>query len=80
MQQYDMVEKYLREAYKKARTFDAAPDFTFSRIRFYSSDQKFFAADDFGQTAVQGIINQLSDSKNSDKFLELLERIQHENQ
>ena len=80
MNQYDLAETYLRKAYETAQIFDAAPDFTFSDIRFYSSGQNHFAGDNFGETAMKGIMDQLSEDKNSDMLLQILERIQHENE
>lgn len=80
LRQYDQAERCLRSACERASIFDAAPDFSFSRLKFYNAGEKYYAADDFGETAMQGIKTQLSNDHNSEILLKMLERIQHEHQ
>ncbi len=56
----------LRRAQKIARSFDAAPTYNVTSLRFVSGDTDASAADDLGQTAMDGIAKIVSDFENSD--------------
>ncbi len=46
---------YLRQAREAAREFDAAPDYEFTKMRFFHGETGKTAFDDFGATAMEGI-------------------------
>lgn len=51
------IRRYLLEAKKVAENFDANPDYSAKNIKFYKKDVPASAADDFGETAFDGIEN-----------------------
>ncbi len=53
----DGIRKYLTEAKKVAENFDKNPDSSAKNIKFYKKDLPASAADDFGETAMDGIEN-----------------------
>lgn len=51
------VRKYLSEAKETAENFDKNPDDSAKNVKFYEKDIPASAADDFGETAMDGIEN-----------------------
>ncbi|MBQ3237139.1 MAG: helix-turn-helix transcriptional regulator [Oscillospiraceae bacterium] len=51
------VRRYLTKAKNTAETFDSAPDDSAKNVKFYEKDLPASAADDFGDTAINGIEN-----------------------
>lgn len=61
-------EGYLRRAKETAEIFDAAPSYEMNKIRFYRG-RSATAHDDFGQTAVEGILRNIGYQSEETKAL-----------
>ena len=51
------AREYMKRAYKLAKSFDAAPCYNMTGIRYYCGDMELAAADDMGNTAMESIEN-----------------------
>ncbi len=60
----EKAKEYLLEAKKAAEFFDANPDYSAKNIKFYKKEKPGFSGDNFGETALDGIENNIEFVKN----------------
>lgn len=75
----EKVEPYLMRAYAVAKKFDNAPTFKFDNIKFFIGEKKESVAyDDFGSSATEAIVKQLTGDNRSPLLYEIWEKISSE--
>ena len=73
------AEKWLREAKRSARRFDAAPQYrTAHGMKYYHSNEKSMSYDDMGETGMATIENFMADDQEGRGLRPIWERIQAE--
>ena len=66
------MRKYLQEAVKVAKRFDAAPDYSMRNVKFYYGPQDKVAFDDMGSTAMESIENIISQGNDDAENVKML--------
>ena len=75
----EKVEPYLRRAWQVAKTFDAAPTYRFSNIKFCVGDiEKATAYDDLGESAVSSVVKQITQENRDKQLFNIWKRISEE--
>lgn len=69
------MKKYLQEAVKVAKQFDAAPDYSMQNIKFYCGTQDRVAFDDMGSTAMESIENIIAQGNDDTENVKILQAI-----
>lgn len=76
----DQAYKHLKTAKETAEKFDAAPDYSMNGMRFYHGSRDARAYDDFGDTAMEGILRFLEDNEAAPHLRPIWEQLMKEEQ